>query len=175
MKAQKYEDVQYIISQDGDGEPNLNLVWKDGGLFLSLSGLFISDGDTWYELPVKDLVNVNVINEEPLQLRFKIPALDVVVTGKRAERLLALRHFLLPYIKREKDGSGMKGLVKFWAVGIMEIDILARLMGEEEAEVVQMIQEAKRGGLISEDGRVTEKGLALLSANERTVLKGSLR
>jgi hypothetical protein len=175
MKAQKYEDVQYIISQDGDGEPNLNLVWKDGSLFLSLSGLFISDGDTWYELPVKDLVNVNVINEEPLQLRFKIPALDVVVTGKRAERLLALRHFLLPYIKREKDGSGMKGLVKFWAVGIMEIDILARLMGEEEAGVVQMMQEAKRGGLISEDGRVTEKGLALLSANERTVLKGSLR
>ncbi len=174
MKAQKYEDVQYIISQDGDGEPNLNLVWKDGGLFISLSGLFISDGDTWYELPVKDLVNVNVINEEPLQLRFKIPALDVVVMGKRAERLLALRHFLLPYIKREKDGSGIKGLVKFWAVGIMELDILARLMGEEESEIVQMIEEAKKGGLISEDGRVTEKGLALLSANERTVLKGSL-
>ena len=174
MKAQKYEDVQFIISQDGDGEPNLNLVWKEGGLFLSLSGLFISDGDTWYELPVKDLVNVNIINEEPLQLRFKIPALDVVVTGKRAERLLALRHFLLPYIKREKDGSGMKGLIKFWAVGIFDLDILSRLMSEEETAVIQMINKAKKDGLISEDGRVTEKGLNLLSANERKVLKGSL-
>jgi hypothetical protein len=175
MKAQKYEDVQFIISQDGDGEPNLNLVWKDGSLFLSLSGLFISDGDTWYELPVKDLVNVNVINEEPLQLRFKIPALDVVVTGKRAERLLALRHFLLPYIKKEKDGSGLKGLIKFWAVGIFDLDILARLMSADEAVVVRYIQEAKATGLISEDGRVTEKGLNLLSASERNVLKGSLR
>jgi hypothetical protein len=175
MKAQKYEDVQFIISQDGDGEPNLNLVWKEGGLFLSLSGLFISDGDTWYELPVKDLVNVNVINEEPLQLRFKIPALDVVVTGKRAERLLALRHFLLPYIRRERDGSGMKGLIKFWAVGISDLDILAKLMYQDASEIIQMISQAKQSSLIAEDGTVTEKGMALLSANERKVLKGSLQ
>ena len=174
MKAQKYEDVQFIISQDGDGEPNLNLIWKDGGLFLSLSGLFISDGDTWYELPVSDLVNVNVINEEPLQLRFKIPALDVVVTGKRAERLLALRHFLLPYIKHDRDRDGMKSLLKFWAVGIYDLDILVRLMGEEEGHIVTLIQKAKKDGLIADDDRVTEKGLSMLSADERNVLKRSM-
>jgi hypothetical protein len=171
MKAQKYEDVQFIISQDGDGEPNLNLVWKDGGLFLSLSGLFISDGETWYELPVSDLVNVNIINEEPLQLRFKIPALDVVVTGKRAERLLALRHFLLPYIKHDRERSGAKVLLKFLAVGIFDLDILARLMGEDEGTIAGMLQDARKEGMVSDDGRVTEKGLSLLSADERKILK----
>ena len=171
MKAHKYEDVQFIISQNGDGEPTLNLVWKEGGLFLSLNGLILNEGDMWYEIPVSDLMNVNVINEDPLQLRFTVPSLSVVITGKRAERLLALRHFLLPYIGPTAQRDGMKALIKFWAVGVHDVEILSKLLGEESHHVISLVEKCRREGYIDKNDRVSETGLALLKPSERRLLE----
>ena len=108
MKAQKYEDVEFVINQTTENF-KANLIWKKGGLYLSLSGLFLTDGTVWYELPVKDLNNISIIREEPLKLKFKIPSFDVVISGDHAERLLALRHFLLPYISGKMEDNYAQG------------------------------------------------------------------
>ncbi len=87
MKARKYENVEFVINHSTD-DVKLSLIWKKGGLYLSLSGLFLTDGNTWYELPVRELENISVISDSPLKLRIKIPSLDIMISGKRAEKLL---------------------------------------------------------------------------------------
>lgn len=171
MKAQKYEDVQFAIQQNGDRELSLNIVWRAGGLYLSLSGLFLNEGGAWYEIPIADLEKVNVINENPLQLRFSVPSLNVVVTGQRAERLLALRHFILPYLGGRKAMNGVEALLKFWAVGVQDIDILGKLMGKREADVEELVARTREQGFISSDGQVTDKGLSILKPEERHLLE----
>ncbi|MEW5937637.1 MAG: hypothetical protein AB1665_07455 [Candidatus Thermoplasmatota archaeon] len=171
MKAQKYADVQFAIQENGDRELSLSIVWRDGDLYLSLSGLFLNEGGAWYEIPIADLQKVNVINESPLQLRFSVPSLDVVVTGQRAERLLALRHFLLPYIGGKGAMNGVEALLKFWAVGVHDIEILGKLMGKGKEDVGGLVARSREQGLISSDGRVTDKGLSLLRPEERRLIE----
>ncbi|MCI0480706.1 MAG: hypothetical protein L0213_03860 [Candidatus Dadabacteria bacterium] len=169
MKAQKYENVEFVINHTADNM-KVSLVWKKGGLYLSLSGLFLTDGETWYELPVKELENINVIEDIPLKLRFKVPSLDVVVTGKHAEKLLALRHFLLPYIEGGKGEGAMKSLLKLWAIGIRDSGIISKLMGMDPAEVEKLIKRARGEKLLYENGDMSPDANAMLSAEERKML-----
>ena len=169
MKAQKYENVEFIINPTTDNF-QANVIWKKGGLYLSLSGLFLTDGTIWYELPVKDLDNISIIRDEPLKLRFKIPSFDVVVSGKHAERLLALRHFLLPYISGKQHENEMKALVKLWAMGIRETKILKNLMGMDEDELKKTIEKAREEEILCENGHIGPNGNAMLTDQERKFL-----
>lgn len=157
MKARKYENVEFVINHSTD-DVKLSLIWKKGGLYLSLSGLFLTDGDTWYELPVRELENISVISDSPLKLRIKIPSLDIMISGERAEKLLALRHFLLPYISGEKDDDEVKALLRFWGIDIRDVSVLSKLLKTESAKVVKLIDEAKAKGLIDENGDLSSKG-----------------
>lgn len=158
MKAKKYENVEFVINYSGEDSIKLSLVWKKGGLYLSLSGLFLTDGSTWYELPVKDLENISIVSENPLKLRLKIPSLDILISGQRAERLLALRHFLLPSIS---DGSGadkLNSLLRFSALGIKEIEVLSKLLDVDDQKVEDLISVAKDKGYINQEDELTELG-----------------
>lgn len=157
MKARKYENVEFVINHSTD-DAKLSLIWKKGGLYLSLSGLFLTDGETWYELPVRELENISVVSESPLKLRIKIPSLDIMISGERAEKLLALRHFLLPYISGEKDDDEVKALLRFWGIDIRDVNVLSKLLNTEPASVVKLIDEAKAKGLIDENGDLSSKG-----------------
>ena len=166
MKAKKYENVEFVINHSGEDNIKLSLVWKKGGLYLSLSGLFLTDGSTWYELPVKDLENISIVNDEPLKLRLKIPSLDILISGQRAERLLALRHFLLPSIS---DGGGvdkLNSLIRFIALGINEADVLSKLLDVDLQKIGDLISIAKEKGYIAEDGGITESGKAHINPKE---------
>ncbi len=169
MKAQKYEDVEFIIDQKTDNF-KANLIWKKGGLYLSLSGLFLTDGTTWYELPVKDLDNISIIREEPLKLKFKIPSFDVTISGDHAERLLALRHFLLPYISGRIHGSEMKALLKLWAIGVREPTILKKLLGVDEEKVLELIAKARKDNILHQNGDIGPNGNNMLTDDEREFL-----
>ena len=169
MKARKYEDVEFIIDQKTDNF-KANLIWKKGGLYLSLSGLFLTDGTTWYELPVKDLDNISIIREEPLKLKFKIPSFDVTISGDHAERLLALRHFLLPYISGGAHGNEMKALLKLWAIGVREPSILKKLLGVDEEKVMELIQKARKDKVLHENGDIAPNGNNMLTDDERDFL-----
>jgi len=165
MKAKKYENVEFVINHSGDDSMKLSLVWKKGGLYLSLSGLFLTDGSTWYELPVKDLENISIVNDEPLKLRLKIPSLDILISGDRAEWLLALRHFLLPSIS---DGGvdKLNSLLRFRALGISEVDVLAKLLDVDAQKINNLTSVAKEKGYISQDDELTELGNSQITAKE---------
>lgn len=158
MKAQKYENVEFVINHASEDGIKLSLVWRKGGLYLSLSGLFLTDGSTWYELPVKDLENISVVSDEPLKLRLKIPSLDIMVSGQRAERLLALRHFLLPSLSDEGGSDKLKALLRFRALGIKEEELLSKLLNVEVQKVGDLTGIAKEKGLVDAEGRLTEAG-----------------
>jgi hypothetical protein len=166
MKAHKYENVEFVINHAGDDGIKLSLVWKKGGLYLSLSGLFLTDGSTWYELPVKDLENISVVSDEPLKLRLRIPSLDIMVSGQRAERLLALRHFLLPSISDEGGTDKLKSLLRFRALGIKESDMLSKLLGVEIQKIEDLSGIAKEKGYIDNDGNMTETGVRFIQPGE---------
>ncbi|MDO9536836.1 MAG: hypothetical protein Q7J68_00770 [Thermoplasmata archaeon] len=163
MKAQKYENVEFVINHAGDDGIKLSLIWRKGGLYLSLSGLFLTDGATWYELPVKDLENITVVSDEPLKLRLQIPSLDIMVSGQRAERLLALRHFLLPSISDEGGSDKLKSLLRFRSLGIDDQELLCKLLNVEPQTVDDLTGIAKEKGLIGPDENVTTSGNKLIS------------
>lgn len=158
MKAKKYENVEFVINHSGEDSIKLSLVWRKGGLYLSLSGLFLTDGSTWYELPVKDLENISVVSDEPLKLRLKIPSLDIMVSGQRAERLLALRHFLLPSISGEGSADKLTSLLRFRALGIRENEVLSKLLDIDAQAIEDLTSVARDKGYIDEDGEVTDSG-----------------
>lgn len=169
MKAQKYDNVEFTINQTNENF-QANLIWKKGGLYLSLSGLFLTDGTVWYELPVKDLDNISIIRDDPLKLKFKIPSFDVVVSGDHAERLLALRHFLLPYISGKKHDNETKALLKLWAMGIRDVHILKNLMGMDEERVEELIEDARKAKVLQKNGDIGPNGNAMLTDKERKFL-----
>ena len=158
MKAQKYENVEFVINHAGDDGIRLSLVWRKGGLYLSLSGLFLTDGSTWYELPVKDLENISVVSDDPLKLRLKIPSLDIMVSGQRAERLLALRHFLLPSISDEGGSDKLRAMMRFRALGIRDPELLSKLLNVEMQKVEDLAGIAREKGLLDGEGRLTDAG-----------------
>ena len=166
MKARKYENVEFVINHSGEDNIKLSLVWKKGGLYLSLSGLFLTDGSTWYELPVKDLENISIVSDEPLKLRLKIPSLDIMISGKRAERLLALRHFLLPSISDEGGADKMKSLLRFRALGITEKDVLSKLLNVDSQQVDDLSNLAIEKEYITKDYKLTELGNAQIAPKE---------
>ena len=133
---------------------------------MSLSGLFLTDGSTWYELPVKDLENISVVSEDPLKLRLKIPSLDIMISGQRAERLLALRHFLLPSISDEGGADKMKSLLRFRALGITEKDVLSKLLDVDSQQVDDLSNLAIEKGYINDDYKLTELGNAQIAVKE---------
>lgn len=162
MKARKYENVEFVINHSTD-EMKLSLVWKKGGLYLSLSGLFLTDGNTWYELPVRELEKITVVSDDPPKIRLKIPQLDIMISGERAEKLLALRHFLLPYISGEGPDSELISLLRFWGIGINDPTILSKLMKLDVKEVETLISEAKSKQFIDAGGEITAAGSSMFS------------
>ena len=166
MKARKYENVEFVINHSGEDSLKLSLIWKRGGLYLSLSGLFLTDGSTWYELPVKDLENISVVSEDPLKLRLKIPSLDIMISGQRAERLLALRHFLLPSISDEGGADKMKSLLRFRSQGINDKEVLSKLLNVDSQQIEDLSNLAIEKGYINEDFKLTELGNAQIVIKE---------
>ena len=166
MKAKKYENVEFVINHSGDDSIKLSLIWKKGGLYLSLSGLFLTDGSTWYELPVKDLENISVVSEDPLKLRLMIPSLDIMVSGQRAERLLALRHFLLPSISDQGGADKLKSFLRFSALGIKDVGVLSKLLNSDSQKVDELTGLAIEKGYLNEDRELTKLGNEYIEPKE---------
>ena len=93
----KITDVDYNLSLTYD-DSRLKLYWKEGEMFLSVSGILLNQQGKWYELPIKDLKKITIINEEPLKIEFSFESIDLVVTGHNKDLLKALRHSLMPFI-----------------------------------------------------------------------------
>lgn len=174
MELCKIEDVDFSINHGLVFEEDINLVWNEGGLYLSLRNIMLTDGKRWYDIPIKELENVQVISDNPIKLRFQLPSLEVIVTGKNAERLLALRYLLLPYIhpkRREKMKDSLKGLIKFWCLGIRSVTAFSSLLPLTAEEARKLIASAREVELITQEGRLTDKAYEMFSPTERELLR----
>ena len=97
MKAHKVDDVSFRVNLIAS-DSQIDLSWKNGGLFLSIRGLLFEESGEWFEAPITDVRYIRVIKEEPLKLLFGLNNVDIVVTGDNPNHLMALRHFLLPFV-----------------------------------------------------------------------------
>ncbi len=161
MKAQKVDNVRFVIKQE---HPNVHIdvKSKEGELYLSLSDLFFREGDRWYEIPIKKLQSIRIVSKDPLEVEFSIPSISIRVEGEYAERILALRHLLLPYI----DGRGvyedpMVSVLKMWEMGINKRDALADLLKLSKEDIQELLDEAKAKGFIQDDA-LTERGREMI-------------
>lgn len=166
MKAQKIDDIKFAIKQEYP-DINIDITRKKGEIFLSISDIFFREGDKWYEIPLTKLEDIKIINKDIPELEFTIPALKVRVEGEYAEKLLALRHLLLPYIRREGKvrEDPMKSILKLWALGLQKKKAIADLLNMDEEDVSHYISIARSKGLI-EDNELTDEGRELLEEEE---------
>ncbi len=165
MKATELDDIEFQICHTGKDALHLDLVWKQGQLFLSLKNLLMTDGESWFEISINELENIDIVGEDPLRLRFTFPGMQINVTGESAERLQALRHLLLPYTKKEGT-SKLKSLVKFWIMNIRDETVLANLLDLEIEGLRTLILAAEERGFLR-NSLPTHVGMALFSKKER--------
>ena len=97
MEMKKLETVSFAVNLLED-DMNVELRWKNGELYLAISGIIVGVGDTFYEIPIKDIKNIEVIEENPLKLRLTLSDAVVTISGRSNERLRAMRHLLLPLV-----------------------------------------------------------------------------
>ncbi len=162
MKAQKVDNIKFAILQDVK-DIDVNICLREGELYLSISDIYFREGDKWYEIPLKKLEYINVLNKDPPELEFKIPSLKVRVEGEYAEKLLALRYLLLPYIEKynDEDIEPIQVVLRIWSMGIQDHKAIADLLKISQAEVEELLEKADKDGLRNEKG-LTEKGKRLM-------------
>lgn len=169
MKAYQLEEVKFAISPRDSGI-NIGLVWKEGKIYLSMSGIMISDGNIWYEIPIEKIRDMTITEDEPPRLRINIPALDIEVSGERAETLMALRHFLLPQLVAQGDEEELISLVKLWGAGLHSPLLISSLMKTDEKRIYHLIEKAEDEGYISNES-ITDKGISILSEEDREFIR----
>lgn len=174
MELHKVEDVDFRINQGPVSEGNINLILKEGELYLSLENLVLTDGKRWYDLPINELENIQVVSEDPVKLRFQLSSLEVLISGKYAERLLALRHFLLPYIQPKREEimkENIKSLLKFWTLEIRDAQALTMLLPLTLEETNRLLIHVKDQKFITKDGKLSEEALKMFSPKEKEILQ----
>ena len=146
----------------------MGLLWKDGSLYLSISGLMLTDGDRWYSIPFKDLKDIEADEGEIL---LKIDGAEIRIKGENAERLMALRHLILPLIDGvPKEDELTVDVIKMLLIGIKDRDVIGALLKKDPADIERIMENAEKNGYIS-GYDVTGKGKALLSPEDMEMLR----
>lgn len=97
MKAHKVDDISFRVNLM-TSDSQVDLSWKNGSLFLSIRGLLLEQSGEWFEIPIRDVRYIRLVEDEPVKLLFGLENADIVVTGGNPNHLMALRHFLLPFV-----------------------------------------------------------------------------
>ena len=97
MELKKVETVAFSVNLLDD-DVNVQLKWKNGELYLAISDILVGVGDTFYEIPIKDIKNIEIVEEKPLKLRLTLKDAIVTISGRSDEKLRAVRHLLLPFV-----------------------------------------------------------------------------
>lgn len=110
MKVRKISDVNYSLNLSID-DSEMGFEWKDGELYLTISGLILNDQGSWYELPLRDLKQITIINEAPIRLKLQFEHFEILFASSHQNNLMALRHFLQPFIDQPLQTLGTTGSV----------------------------------------------------------------
>ena len=77
---------------------DMNMKWRQGQLYISITSILLSDKDKWYEMPVREIESIHIEEDSVPKVRFAFKSYDVTLTSKNMDQLRALRHFLMPFI-----------------------------------------------------------------------------
>lgn len=97
MEVKKVETVTFSVNLLDD-DVNVQLKWKKGELYLAISDILVGVDDTFYEIPIKDIKDIEIVDEKPLKLRLTLNDAIVTISGRSDEKLRAMRHLLLPFV-----------------------------------------------------------------------------
>ena len=97
MKIQKIDDVNFNINMSVEGQ-DMNMKWRQGQLYISITSILLSDKDKWYEMPVREIESIQIVDDSVPKVKFAFKSYDVTLTSKNMDQLRALRHFLMPFI-----------------------------------------------------------------------------
>ena len=164
-ELQKVGDISFRIQ---DENMDMSFLWKDGELYLTLHTVMLTDGNIWYEIPIKDLKDIEVGDDS--SVRFVVDSMSLGIKGRSAERLLALRHLLLPLIEGKTGKDLEEGIVKLMLLDIDDLRIISSLLKRDTEEVRGAIRKAEMNGLIH-NGKVTEKGMRFLPEEDMEILE----
>ena len=99
MKAGKISEASFDINLTPGESTSVRLQLRNGELCLSISGVLLSGKGLWYELPLRDIKRVDIVEDGEVKLRFVMEDLEVTIKGNNPYHLRALRHLLLPFIE----------------------------------------------------------------------------
>ncbi len=168
MKAQKVDNIRFSIDQ-GFTDLDIDIKSREGELYLSLSNLLFKEGKRFYEIPIEKLQDIRITGREPLEIEFTVPSIIIKVHGHNAERLLALRHLLLPYLEgKYLEEKPLPNVLNVWSLGIKKTKAISDLLKIPGETVEMLICRAKEEGLIEND-KITGKGMRYLNKNSEYI------
>ncbi|MFO7791379.1 MAG: hypothetical protein R6W73_00155 [Candidatus Saliniplasma sp.] len=97
MFARLIDIVKFDFKMKDDSK-EYNLASGGGKLYITDDGLLLSDGSSWYEIPLKEVNEIRDLNHDSPSLLLNISGMNVFIHGSKANILSALRHYLLPYV-----------------------------------------------------------------------------
>lgn len=97
MYVKLVDDVHFDFKIT-DNCKEYNIGSGEGKLYLSNDGIILSDGTSWYSMPIQGINDIEAVEGNRPGLHFHIPGLSVLVRGHQRAHLWALRHFLLPFL-----------------------------------------------------------------------------
>ena len=168
MKVHKIDDVKFSLEK-GSGEHVLD---RMGELHLSVDGVIIHEGESFFELPFGSLRSLVVSRTKPLRLRFASEKFNLELEGTRAERLWALRALILPTINGgDVPKPGLKTMLVLRCTGVKDMDLIGRIMGLTEISMEELKTDARLRGYLTNEDVVTGDGMLLFSGQEKRFVK----
>lgn len=92
-------DVVHFDFTMKDNSKEYNLASGGGKLYITYDCLLLSDGESWYQIPLKEVKDIRNLDHDDPSLLLDMSSLNVFIRGSKANILSALRHYLLPYVR----------------------------------------------------------------------------
>lgn len=97
MFARAVDRVRYHFDMQEENR-RYNLRSGKGKLYLSDSSVLVSDGESFYDIPLDQVDDIERFDGDEPGLVFNLDGLKIFIRGENSVSLRALRHFLLPFI-----------------------------------------------------------------------------
>lgn len=98
MLAKLLDGVHFDFRID-EGCRRYNLSSGRGRLLLSIDGIFLSDGESLYNIPIEKISDIQRLDGDHPGIKFDVKGLNVFLRADRRDLLWALRHYLLPLVR----------------------------------------------------------------------------
>ncbi len=97
MFARAIDRVRYHFDMQEENR-RYHLRSGSGKLYLSSSSVLVSDGESFYDIPLDKVDDIERYDGDEPGIVFNLDGLKIFIRGESSVNLKALRHFLLPFI-----------------------------------------------------------------------------